>query len=99
MDLTEDLAKRCRVILYFIFESRARIGHGALTALVVMLYNALRLSLVPPRGSWRHRITTGKGTARAPAVGFFAIKYDGPGGEQGSSVRDGNSELIRELLR
>lgn len=61
MDLTESLAKRCRVILCFIFESRARIGHGTLTALVVMLYNALPASI---RGSWRHRITAGKGTAR-----------------------------------
>jgi len=48
MDLTESLAERCRVILCFIFESRARIGHGTLTALVVMLYNALPASIPRP---------------------------------------------------
>lgn len=49
MDLTESFTKRCRAILYFIFEPRPD-WTRTLTALVVMLYNApyasLRLSSV-----------------------------------------------------
>lgn len=39
MDLTESFTKRCRAILYFIFERHAD-WTRTLTALVVMLYNA-----------------------------------------------------------
>lgn len=74
-----------RVILYFIFELHAD-WTRTLTALVVMLYNALSLSLSPSscasslsfslslaRSTPLWWITRGKG---GPIVRFFAIKYE-----------------------
>lgn len=47
MDLTESFTKRCRAILYFIFERHAD-WTRTLTALVVMLYNAPYMPLSGP---------------------------------------------------
>lgn len=85
MDLTESFTKRCRAILYFIFERRAD-WTRTLTALVVMLYNAPYMPLFctfsvslfgrfsPAAASTPLDDTKRGGSRHTPSVGFFRNK-------------------------
>lgn len=99
MDLTE--RARPSVVASFCILFRARIEHGTLTALVVMLYNARRLSLVPPRLlaiiGWQRK---GHTHSRSASVGIFRDKiWQAKSPEkQGARVRrhaHGNPRIFR----
>lgn len=103
MDLTERASRSVVASFRVLFWSTARIGHGTLTALVVMLYNAPRLpppSSPPfPNPPWLLAPAdnnAGKGAASAPAVGFFMVKYDG---KAGARELRAETPMFRGLIR